>query len=117
MIDVGGNAELNCRVVTNDHDDVEPHIIRSYKWFKVGNEEEVLSDEDRLVINPFKPHNAGMYECKVAFKSSYNQWVPHQKVSTPYTLRTKGEYSIHNIIIVDSLSITKGQQKQFDLKT
>ena len=103
MIDIGGNAELKCRVVTTNHDDVEPHIIRSYKWFKVGKEEEVLSDQDKLVINPFKPDKAGMYGCKVAFKSSYNQWVPHRKVSTPYTLQTKGEYSIHQEYINKSV--------------
>ena len=98
---MGGKAELKCRVESTIQDYINPNGQgRSYKWFKVGNEDdsESLSNTDKLKINEFTPNNEGDYGCIVTFKRSWNRWVRHQKVSSPYTLKIKGEYM--SIIII-----------------
>ena len=89
MIDVGGSAELKCRVFNANHDYINPRIQRSYKW--IGeNGGQLGKNEDKLVINPFEPNKAGSYSCVVTFKRSFYHWACLQKVNTPYQLQCKG---------------------------
>ena len=104
MIEAGGKAELKCRVESTIQDYINRNGQgRSYKWFKVGKEDDSeslrLSNTDELKIPEFTPNDEGGYRCIVTFNRSWNRWVRHHKVSSPYTLKIKGEYmSIITII-------------------
>ena len=87
MIDVGGSAELKCRVFNANNDYIDPKIQRSYKWAREN--EEVGANKENFVIDPFKPDEAGSYSCIVTFKRSWRNWAYLQKENT-YQLQCKG---------------------------
>lgn len=94
MIDVGGSAELNCRVFNANNYCIDPKIHRSYKRASKGENEEVGANEAKLVIDPFEPDKAGNYKCIVTFKRSWRNWAYLQKENTqPYQLQCKGTIS------------------------